>query len=234
MVNLSGALRGLGVGLSTLGQQAMEDQRLTARQEALARLNQTIRNEDADTDARRDETSYARQTPLVVARARDEAKNVTVPLHEIEAGIATAHTAQAGRIQADQQARQQSFQVALATLQHQYHMTESEASARLADALGDDNVASVQISRDGQLVTIGRNGREISHSQAGVYNPPNAGRRSPRQPGGSGSGTSPRQTLTPRNTVPAGNDSPPFPGARRAPDGHWYVTRNGRNFRVEE
>lgn len=75
MVNLAGGIRGLGVALSTIGTQGIAeqqrvaaDQRLLDRETAFARIQQTIRNEDLDTNVGRDVEEIKAQTPHLVAK----------------------------------------------------------------------------------------------------------------------------------------------------------------------
>lgn len=74
-LNFSGAIAGLGHGLSTLGQQWIEEQqrvaadaRLQARERAMAGINHDYRTLEANDQSKREINQYEASTPSVVAR----------------------------------------------------------------------------------------------------------------------------------------------------------------------
>ena len=111
MVNLRGALRGLGEGLTMIGQQGIAEQnrvaadaRLMERERAMASINQTIRNQDADTAVKRGLAEYDAQTPLVAGR-QQKTLAVQEPFQEAASNRqATREEARDARVAARQEA----------------------------------------------------------------------------------------------------------------------------------
>lgn len=170
-LNFGGALAGLGHGLATLGQQGVEeqqrvraDQRLSDRETALATLHHKW-EEQATADAPADALAL---NPALIARAAGIA-NAEAPAR---IAVETARGTASAAAQEAHDNREHSFAVAMAALQHTYHMTEEAARLALENSYGDQNVAHVEISRDGQLVQYDRRGRQVAHSQPGTFEPP--------------------------------------------------------------
>lgn len=244
MVNLRGGLRGLGVGLTALGAQGVEEQqrqaadrRLLDRETAFARIQQGIRREDQDEDVKRDLGRAVAETPVLVEREAATLK-VREPYRQRERADAAA-------AQTSNREDQQAHDVAMESIRHEHRVSEQvdqetrrlEAEARTRGQV----VSHWQVDAQGFLQGFNANGEVIAQSRAPHYTPPGRSREDddlgldePHTAPPPPPAPSSRRTLTARPAARQGNEQPPFPGARRAPDGHWYVTRQGRNFRVEE
>lgn len=248
MVNLRGGLRGLGAALTTIGTQGIEEQqrvaadrRLLDREAAFARIQQGIRRQDQDEDVKRDLGRAEAETPVLIER---EARTLKVrePYRaaEDERTAARAETA-ADRADARQEARDSRADARAAD--------REEAAERRAAAQRGDEVVDRFTNEQGHRVLVLRSGEERTLTSR--VRPTRSDDEFDDEPGGDGvpvervraaterirratEGRGGRPVLTARPATRQGNEQPPFPGARRAPDGHWYVSRNGRNFRVEE
>lgn len=233
MVNLRGGLAGLGRGLTYLGQQGMEeqqrvaaDQRLQAREAALAAINAQNHEAAAVADADRDIANYKRQSPLVAAReAATLREREPYAVRDDERTAARAETAadRADTRQARHEAAAEGRAVA-----REEATERRQAAARndeVVDRFTNDQGFRVLVTRSGQEITLTSRVRETRANSDILGDEGDSG--------GTGDTPAPtRRTLTPR--TPSGPNTPPVPGARRAADGNWYVTRNGRNFRVEQ
>lgn len=161
MVNLSGALAGLGRGLTTLGQQGIEeqqrvaaDQRLRDREAALARLNQTITNENQDTDVKRDITRAEAETPVLVDR---EARTLKVrEPYRVAEETRTATRQEAHDTRADARAER------AADRADSRAAAREEATERRAAAQRGDEIVDRFTNDQGHRVLVTRTGQEIT------------------------------------------------------------------------
>lgn len=241
-LNFGGLARGLGASLAYIGQQGIAeqqrvaaDQRLLDREQAFARTQQTIRNEDLNTAVGRSVDEMKAQAPHIVALEEDKL-NVREPFQERQhQRETTART--------EQQEREQSFRLQLEGLQHQYRLSENQVSQALADSLADENISHWAVTRDGQLVGYDRNGQVRGRTDAGVYEPsggpedsegnnPNlpspsevSRRQRNRQPAPAAP-SRPTGTLSPRGSAPVRVTT--AAEAARLPRGTRFITPDGR------
>ena len=249
MVNLRGAFRGLGEALTTIGTQGIAEQqrqasdaRLMAREQALASLNQTIRNQDADTAVKRGLAEYDAQTPLVAGR-QQKTLAVQEPVqiaaetrahdrHQQDQAAENTEWTRRNQIQFNNQLREIAVRADTETAQHlrEYQM-------------GIGSGAQPRYLEDGSTGTYVAQYPDGHTEDTGVTLRPRANESSDE--GGDGGGTTGDQILqtgaraarrsggTLRARTNSNPGQPPVAGARQAPDGNWYIQRNGRTYRVD-
>lgn len=156
-LNFNGAIAGLGRGLATLGTQGIEeeqrvaaDQRLTNREQAMARLNQTLRTENDTLDRTRDIRSNEIRDKQQFLAHRAQITEVDQP----------AHIAQEERTEGYQQRRDdRTYQ------RHRQDVTEVPIDTFLREVNGELHM--IHVYRGGREVDMGlvadtatRSGRE--------------------------------------------------------------------------
>lgn len=247
-LNLNGALAGLGHGLSTLGQQGAEEQqrvaadaRLNARETALANLH----HDWAEQDIANAPADYKAMSGVTVDRAAQEAERVQLPLRRVEAQLTRDNADHnSARDFQEQMALLNARERAQFQTWRQQHGIE-QADTRTLDLWRRDNgitaaanaappsrrngtTGNYEEYRGGQWVDTGTR-YPVSHADdLGLDDNGDAG-GTPAPPTGRGG----RPVIAAPRPAARGNDTPPVASARRASDGQWYVTRNGRNFLVQ-
>lgn len=251
-MGLRNAARGLGAALVFLGQQGMErqreeerDQRLMDRSAALARLNQTIANENADIDAKRDLWTNEVRDDQLLGRRKGELA-IQEPFEERESARTTQR--EIARETRENREWTRRNQVEFDRWRRQHSITEDtersrelwrheqglDPASRARRYLRDGNSGNyVAVDADGNQTDTGIAFPTSEEDDLLGLDGDEA--PAPARRGGSPPAPNTRRTLSARPPArqPDG-ERPPVPGARKGPDGNWYVTRGGRHFRVEQ
>lgn len=241
MVNLRGAIAGIGRGLAQVGQFRMEqqaqadrDQRLLDREMALARFRGELEDQQAETRSLREDKEYARRTPMVIeretgtlrarepfaVREAERAEDRQIGREERDERRDIAREGRQNREWDRRESRQAAREIAAETREAQRN------GRRVRDRYTNDQGYRVIVYEDGTEWTSSSRVRPTSSQSDDDFLLDDE----PAPPGMID------ETIgeIARSTSEAARDRPPMEGARRGPDGNWYVQQRGRWFRVEE